>query len=133
MYVTREADYAIRCVLYLSKESERVASVNEISEHMYIPRSFLAKILQRLARTGIVKSTQGVKGGFQLAKKPKEINLLEVIEAIQGPSAMNVCAVEKRICNLSNSCTVHSIWVKMRDEVEKRLKKEDFSKLAKGE
>jgi Rrf2 family protein len=129
MYITREADYAVRCILLLSKETDRIISAKEISKSMSIPRSFLAKILQRLSRKGIVKSTQGVSGGFQLGKKPREINLLEVIEAIQGPSAMSVCAIDKRVCSLSGTCAVHPIWVELREDVEKRLKRENFAKL----
>jgi len=129
MYVTREADYAVRCILLLSKKPTLVISAKEISRTMAIPGSFLAKILQRLARKGIVKSTQGVAGGFELARKPEKIHLLEVIEAIQGPSAMNVCAVDKTECSLSGTCSVHPIWVKLREEVEKRLKRETFAKL----
>ncbi len=131
MYITREADYAVRCILLLSKEPQRIVSAKEISRSMAIPRSFLSKILQRLSRNGIVKSTQGASGGFELARKPEKINLLEVIEAIQGPSAMSVCAIDKRACSLSRKCTVHPIWVELRNEVEKRLKKETFAKLAK--
>jgi Rrf2 family protein len=131
MYITREADYAVRCILVLSKEPERIISANEISKSMTIPRSFLAKILQRLSRKGIVKSTQGVSGGFQLTKKPRKVNLLEVIEAIQGRSAMNMCAIDKRLCSLSHTCAVHPIWVELRKYVEKRLKRENFAKLAK--
>ncbi|KAF0145452.1 MAG: BadM/Rrf2 family transcriptional regulator [Nitrospirae bacterium] len=131
MYVTRKADYAIRCVLYMTKNTWRVTSVDEISNAMYVPKSFLAKILQRLMKAGIVSSTRGIKGGFQLAKDPKDINLLEVIEAIQGVSAANICAIDSRLCRLSGRCTVHPIWVKIREKVEKELKKENFEKLAK--
>lgn len=131
MYVTRKADYAIRCVLYLTRNKERVASVDEISGAMFVPKTFLSKILQRLMKAGIVSSTRGIKGGFQLAKKPKDINLLEVIEAIQGVSAANICAVDKSLCRLSSTCVVHPVWVKIRKKVEKELKKENFAKLAK--
>ncbi len=130
MYITREADYAIRCILLFSKDPDRIISVSEISKSMHIPRSFLAKILRRLSWRGIVKSTKGVRGGFQLAKKPTEINLLEVIEAIQGPSAMNRCAINEQICKLSRTCAVHPIWVNLRKEVENKLKRENFAKLA---
>lgn len=130
MYITREADYAVRCVLYLAGEEDRIANANEISRSMDIPRSFLAKILQRLSRRGIVTSTRGVTGGFQLAKNPERINLLEVIEAIQGPSAMNVCAIDRRTCSRSRTCTVHPIWVEIRNNVEQRLKMENVAKLA---
>lgn len=131
MYVTRKADYAIRCVLHLSKNPEQVASVEEISRAMFVPKTFLAKILQGLMKAGIVSSSRGVKGGFQLAKKPKDINLLEVIEAIQGPSAANICAIDRRMCRLSSRCTVHPIWVKLREKVEKELRKQTFAKLSK--
>lgn len=131
MYVTRKADYAIRCVLYLTRNVGRVASVDEISSAMYVPKSFLAKILQRLVKVGIVESTRGLKGGYQLAKAPRKINLLEVIEAIQGPSAANICAIDRRLCRLSSRCTVHPIWVKIRERVEKELRRKNFAKLAK--
>ena len=131
MYVTRKADYAIRCVLHLSREPGTVSSVEEISRAMFVPKTFLAKILQRLMRAGIVSSTRGVKGGFQLAKRPKDINLLEVIEAIQGPSAPNLCAIDKRMCQLSGICTVHPVWVKIREMVEKELRKTNFANLSK--
>lgn len=129
MYVTREADYAVRCVLYLSKYTEQVVSVNDISRSMHIPKSFLAKILQRLVKNDLAVSVRGVKGGFQLAKKPQDINLLEVIEAIQGVSAANICAIDKKKCRLSGTCGVHPIWVEIRELVEKRLKEENFEKL----
>jgi Rrf2 family protein len=129
MYITREADYAVRCILALSKERDRTISASEISRSMDIPKSFLAKILRRLSWKGLVKSTQGVRGGFQLSKRPREINLLEVIEAVQGPSSMNRCAIDKRVCHRSDTCAVHPIWVKLRIEIEGRLKRENFEKL----
>ena len=131
MYVTRKADYAIRCVLYLSSHPERVSSVEEISGATLVPKSFLAKILQQLMKAGIVNSARGVKGGFQLAKKPKAVNLLEVIETIQGPSAANMCAIDKKLCRLSGTCSVHPVWVEIREMAEKRLREENFATLLK--
>ena len=131
MYVTRKADYAIRCLLYLSGQTEAVTSVEDISKAMLVPKTFLAKILQSLMKAGIVTSTRGIKGGFQLARRPKDINLLEVIEAIQGPSAPNVCAIDKRMCQLSGRCTVHPVWIKIREMVEKELRKTNFAVLSK--
>ena len=130
MYITRKADYAIRCVLHLSREPETVTSVEEISRAMFVPKTFLAKILQSLMKAGIVSSTRGVKGGFRLAKRPKDINLLDVIEAIQGPSAPNLCAIDKKICQLSGICTVHPVWMEIREMVEKELRKKNFAELS---
>ena len=129
MLVTRETDYAVRCALYLAKDKDRVANVTEISKAMHIPKTFLAKILQRLVRNGIVESIRGMKGGFRLAKKPEKISLLDIMEAIQGCAVINVCAVDSKLCGMSSKCSVHPIWVEIRREVEQRLKKETIDRL----
>jgi Rrf2 family protein len=129
MQITRQTDYAIRCVLYLSRMREHFLVVDDIAIVMDIPKSFLAKILQRLVKSGVVKSSRGIKGGFQLAKTPRQISLLDVIEAIQGPAGMNRCAIDKETCKLSNTCTVHPVWVELRQKVEQHLGKITFQKL----
>ena len=130
MEITRETDYAIRCILYLSRKEESIIMADEISRAMFIPKSFLAKILQKLTKAGVVKSFRGVKGGFRLAKNPKQISLLDIIEAIEGPAAMNRCALDASLCNFSGTCTVHPVWVKLRKMVEDYLRKTDFRALS---
>jgi Rrf2 family protein len=129
MLVTRETDYAVRTVLYLAKNRDRTASVTEVAHAMQIPKSFLAKLLQRLVRSHILTSSRGVKGGFQLAQKPSEITLLSIMEAVQGPAGINVCAIDSKRCKLSSACAVHPVWVDIRKEVEKRLKRETIGRL----
>jgi Rrf2 family protein len=129
MLVTRETDYAVRTILYLAKERSRTASVTEIAHTMHIPKSFLAKILQRLVKSHILTSTRGVNGGFQLAQKPSDISLLSIMEAIQGPAGINLCAIDSKKCRLSPTCTVHPVWVDIRKEVERRLKKHTIAGL----
>ncbi len=129
MLVTRETDYAVRCILYLAQEHNRIASVTEVARPMHIPKSFLAKILQRLVRNGILESIRGAQGGFRLAMKPSEISLLSIMEAIQGPAVINVCAVDSKRCRMSSTCAVHPVWVEIRKEVETRLKKQTIAGL----
>jgi len=121
MQITRETDYAIRCVLHLSKDPDRVIMVDSIARDKKIPKSFLAKILQKLSKAGIVKSFRGVNGGYQLDKHPSEISLLNIIESIEGPVLMNECAMNKKACDMSDSCSVHPVWVKIRKIVEGTL------------
>jgi Rrf2 family protein len=132
MFIRREGDYAVRCVLFLARERHGVMSSGEISRSASIPRSFLAKILQRLAKRGIVESIQGISGGFRLAKPPSRINLLEVIEAAQGPSAINICVVDKKNCDLSAACAVHPVWMELRDDLEKKLRRKTFARILAG-
>jgi Rrf2 family protein len=127
--ITRETDYAIRCVVYLSGK-QGITMVDEISKQKGIPKSFLAKILQKLVKASLVKSYRGIKGGFELSRPPAEISLLDVIEAVEGPIAMNACAVDEKFCTFSNSCTVHPVWLELRREVEELLRKKTFADLA---
>lgn len=129
LQIRRETDYAIRCIYYLSGKEREVVMAEEISREMKTPRSFLAKILLKLSRAKIVESTVGVKGGFSLSRKPSQISLYDVVIAIEGPIAMNRCTVDKRSCDLSRTCKIHPIWVDVRGEIEKVLKKSNFQKI----
>lgn len=129
MQITRETDYAIRCVQYLCKNPSDIKMVDEIASEMKIPKSFLAKILQKLTKAKIAKSFRGVKGGFILARRPEDINLLEIIEVIEGPIAMNICAVNERYCSFSDSCSVHPIWVSIKKDIEQKLRSVNFKEL----
>jgi len=121
MQITKETDYAIRCVLHLSQDPDKVIMVDAIARNKKIPKSFLAKILQKLSKAGIVKSFRGVNGGYQLGKHPSDISLLNIIESIEGPVVMNECAMNKKVCDMSDSCTVHPVWLKIRKIVESTL------------
>ncbi len=129
MVITRETDYAIRCVLYLSMKRDQPTVVDEISQEMKIPKSFLSKIVQKLSRADILKSFRGIKGGFKLARKPAEICILDVMVAMQGSTAINKCAVDKAHCNLSPTCIVHPIWIELRNLTEDYLRKINFENL----
>jgi Rrf2 family protein len=127
MQITRETDYAIRCVLHLSESPDKVASAEEIATAREIPKSFVSKILQKLAKNDIVRSLRGTKGGFTLMRRPLDISLLDVIEAIQGPVGINKCAIDKTACGFSVTCNVHPIWVDLRKTVEAYLRKTTFA------
>ncbi len=131
MLITRETDYAVRCVLYLSQKPDQRTIVDEIAKCMHIPKHYLAKILQRLVRQGIVESVRGIKGGYRLLKPSKEISLMDIMGTIQGTVPVNVCAVDKRRCQMSSTCSVHPIWVEIRKDIETRLKRETIDKLLK--
>ena len=132
MQITRETDYAIRCVHYLSCRMDETLMVDRIAQGMRIPKTFLAKILQKLVKGGVVKSFRGAKGGFRLDRRPEDITLLDVIEAIEGTVAMNACALDKKRCSLSGRCSVHPVWIDVRKEVEAILRKRNFAAFLKN-
>ncbi len=128
--ITRESDYAVRCMLYLSANKEKLSSVKDISEPMEIPQSFLAKILQRLLKAGMVESIRGAGGGFKLTRDPAEISMLDVVKAIDGTVSFNKCVDDNNFCRLTEDCVMHPIWVDLSADVEKVLEKKDFNTLA---
>jgi len=131
MQLTREGDYGIRSVLYLAHQPyKKISFVTEISEEYKIPRSFLAKILQKLVKAKIVRSYRGVKGGFSLARQAKDISVLDVLEAIEGKLAMNICLADKKKCDFSRHCPIHGVWVNVQTKVTEVLKKSNFDDLA---
>lgn len=133
MKITQESDYAIRIILYLTDFpiEERVESV-VISAQARIPLRFTLKIMRKLANAGILKSFRGNNGGYSLRKKDSEINLLDVIELIDGPLSISKCIGEKANCNLNNieSCVVHEELFNIQKRIMGDLKSITFEMLA---
>jgi Rrf2 family protein len=98
-------------MIYLASiEAEVVVPFREVARQMDIPEDFLAKILKTLVDAGMVKSTRGPHGGYALARAAADISFLDIIEAVEGPIAMNVCLEEDDGCKHSNSCTMVHVW-----------------------
>ena len=99
MQVTRAGEYAIIGLLYLAKQPERrTVMIDEISEAERIPKSFLAKIFQSLAKAGFVESHRGAHGGFSLARPAAEINLLQILNCVEREFALQKCVGEEPAC-----------------------------------
>jgi len=131
MRLTRAAEYAIRCVLYLAKQTDaRVVGRREVAEAMDIPPAFLVKIAQGLAKAGIVVVRQGVQGGYVLALPSKDISLLMVVEAMDGEIVLNECLARPQDCGRSSFCAVHTVWDKARTAFRKTLSEANFQQLA---
>lgn len=93
------------------------ASVAEIAAAAAVPAALMSKILQRLARAGIVVSYRGKQGGFELARPPAEISLLDIIVAMEGPLCLNLCLVSGDACDRRPWCAAHLVWV----DVQQRM------------
>jgi Rrf2 family protein len=99
MQFTKAEEYGMFGVIYLAEaERNRVVPLSEISQAQDIPEKFLAKIFQSLSKNGVVRSHRGVRGGFTLAKDPREITMKEVLETIQGPYHLMKCTEDKSTC-----------------------------------
>ncbi len=133
MRVTREAEYAVRCVFYLCGRPDELISRKEVAQAMEIPPQFLGKIAQKLARAGILEIIQGAKGGYRLMKGPEEISLLEVVEAVMGEIFLNDCILKPQSCSRSVGCAVYRVWQKARNQLRHTLKEATMARLLEQE
>lgn len=118
MQISRRVDYGLRAVIYLSNQKpDACCSITEISRHQGVPRKFLEKIVQDLARRGLIKSKKGSCGGYALARAPEKITFYEVIEAIEGPIAVNTCMDDHLSCDQLPRCTMIGVWSEVQRKV----------------
>lgn len=111
MHLTKECDYALRAVIYLASTEPRVCSASEISKAQNVSPKFLARIMPKLVKTGIILSLPGSKGGYQLSRPSRELTFLQVLEAIESPVYINVCLNERFInCGRKDKCGMKHIW-----------------------
>ncbi len=128
MQITRQADYALRAVIYLSRlgPDERAAT-SQIAQEQKIPPSFLAKIVSQLSVAGLLQTSRGARGGVSLARSPEEITLLDVVEAIDGPILLNECvACGGAVCAFGDDCPMKPVWCKTQTELVNQLKNITF-------
>lgn len=131
MQITRQADYAVRAMLYLAQnhEASRIATA-EIAEKQKIPITFLAKIIAQLGAAGLVRSTRGARGGVALGRAPEAITLLETVEAIDGPMLLNACVGDPDSCPVGQNCPVHEVWCQAQADLVTRLAQTTFADLS---
>ncbi len=128
MQITRQADYALRAMLYLAKlPPNQRAATSQIAEIKKIPPSFLAKIISQLSIAGLIHTSRGARGGVTLARDANDISVLEVVEAIDGPIALNGCTVSPEGCPFSAECPIHTLWCDTQTELVEKLRKTNFA------
>ena len=130
MQITRQADYALRTVLHLSRlaQDER-ASTSQIAREQRIPSSFLAKIISQLTIAGFLQTARGARGGVSMACSPSDVTMLQVIEAIDGPIWLNLCLSDPENCPFGDDCPIRSVWCEVQAALIERLKKTTFGDL----
>ena len=106
--------------------------VKNIAEQEQIPAHFLAKILQQLARKGLLRSSKGPTGGFAMRVDPAEVRLLDIVEALDGLAPFQQCASGLAECNDDMPCSMHDSWVALRSRIMDYLGKNTIADLAKA-
>lgn len=134
MQITRQADYALRAMLFLARlESNQRAATSQIAEDQEIPPSFLAKIISQLSIAGLIHTSRGARGGVSLTRKVEDISILDVVEAIDGPITLNECTKDPSVCTFGESCPIREVWCETQADLVKKLKDATFDKLLEKE
>jgi Rrf2 family protein len=122
MQISRRVDYGLRAVIYLSGQNpEKCCSITEIAKNQGVPKKFLEKIIQDLIRGGLIKSRRGSCGGYTLARAADAISFYDVIEALEGPIAVNACLDHELGCDQIPRCTMIGVWSEVQRSVTEVL------------
>jgi Rrf2 family protein len=110
MQIPRKIEYALRAMIHLADNPDGVARGLEIAERQQIPKYYLEKVIRDLMRRGLVRARRGPGGGYQLARTPETISFKDIIEAVEGPIALNVCMDGSNNCQLKPTCRMFRVW-----------------------
>ena len=110
MDITRRCDYACRILRAAYKSGDAYVSVSDIAEDEDIPYAFARSIQHDLVKGGLIKTVRGAHGGLILTCDPAEVTLLEVLEAIQGPVSISLCALDPDYCQKQPECAYNKVW-----------------------
>ena len=109
--LSKGTDYGIRILAHLARDGEGAThNAREVAEDLSLPFPMVSKVMKSLARAGVLESHRGAKGGFTLLRKPEELNVADMITALEGPVALTECQLGPALCQHEGSCRVQEPW-----------------------
>lgn len=132
MLLSKSCVYGLRASLFLAANQNReYVSIREMSEKLNISFHFLTKILQQLTAAGLMESYKGPNGGIRLTKAGSDVNLYEIVAAIDGVELFTECALGLPGCGTEKPCPLHEKWAETRDGIRVMLERTNLVELAK--
>ena len=128
--LTKKADYGLMAMKHLAEHAEKGScSAKDVADAYGIPQEALAKILQRLARAGLLNSQHGTNGGYTLARDANRISAFEVIRAIDGPLFITSCITVRGECDQTDRCTIREPLRRVNQSIEDVLRRITISEM----
>jgi Rrf2 family protein len=118
MKISTRGRYALRALVDLSiisVKEKKYISLKQVALRQDISMKYLETLFAILRNSGIIKSVQGAQGGYLLARSPREITVLEVLNAIEGAISVVECCVSKTYCDKKRKCKTYKVWNKVND------------------
>ncbi|WP_025732662.1 RrF2 family transcriptional regulator [Carnimonas nigrificans] len=141
-YMSAGVEYGLHCLLYLTRSDESTieASVRDVAELQGVPGEYMAKLFTKLSRAGLVKATEGFKGGFRLARPASQISVHDVVVAIDGSKSLFNCREIRGRCALftdgvpswatSGVCSIHAVMLAAEQAMRDELKQHSLNDLS---
>ena len=135
LHFSTRGEYGVRLMVELARhDGDGPISLSEMAGHEDLPRPYLEQLMVSLREADLVTSTRGARGGYQLSRRPEDIHMSQVIQALEGPIAPMVCASEDPLhadaCDRTGFCTVNLMWLRVRDAVVGALDSLTLAELA---
>ena len=123
-------DYATVILAGLAADRSRLLTAGKLSERTHIASPTVAKLLKQMHRAGLVNSTRGTHGGYQLAREPEDISAAAILDALEGPFALTECAAGSGQCDIEHSCSVGRAWQRLSLAIHRSLSEVSLAQLA---
>ncbi len=135
LHFSTRGEYGVRLMVELARHhGDGPVSLSEMAEHEELPRPYLEQLVVSLREAGLVTSTRGARGGYELSRDPAEIRMYEVITALEGPITPMTCASadpeHAAICSRAGCCNVEPLWQRVRDAIVEALDSMTLAELA---
>ena len=128
--ISRLTDYATVLLAALASEPQRVQTAASLAEQTHIAAPTVSKLLKQLQRAGLVSSTRGLHGGYQLARPAAQISAAAILDALEGPVALTDCSVGHGQCEIEESCRVGRVWQRLNLAIRRALYDVSLAQLA---
>jgi len=128
--ISRLTDYATVLLATLAGELQRVQTAASLAEQTHIAAPTVSKLLKQLQRAGLVTSTRGLHGGYQLARPAAQISAAAILDALEGPVALTDCSVGHGQCEIEESCRVGRVWQRLNLAIRRSLYEVSLAQLA---
>ncbi|MDD6040093.1 MAG: Rrf2 family transcriptional regulator [Clostridia bacterium] len=123
MKLSTRGKYGLYAMYYLAMhDGEGPQTLQNIST-VGVPKQYLEQILGNLRRAGLVSTVRGAQGGYQMARKPEETTLRDIIDAVEGPIELSECTASEQSCQRSGTCPVRWVWQRVTDSINSELEK----------
>ena len=121
MKLSTRGKYGLYAMYYLAAHKDEGPQSLQSIASTGVPKQYLEQLLGNLRRAGLINSVRGVQGGYQIAKPPGDITILDVIDAMEGPLELSECMTDESHCTRSCQCPVRRVWHRLTDSINHEL------------